>query len=75
MKDVIIAESCVQNERGYMDMTAETIGNSFVIRAEDHDDYAWTARCSVKKVLRCLIEAMGTDKVKEVLNELKVKEK
>lgn len=73
MEDVIIiAEGCIKNESGYMDLTAETVGKSFIISSENHDGYEWKAKCGVEEAFCCLVKSMGIEKVEEVLNKLKV---
>ena len=65
---VIIAESCICNEVGYMDLTAETEGNDFIVSTENHDGYEWKARCSTEHAFLKLVESIGIEKAEELLN-------
>lgn len=69
MKDItIIAESSIYNGKGYMDLSAEVIGNDFTISTEDHNGYEWQAKCSIEELVLCVIDSIGPEKIYEILN-------
>ncbi|HLO11291.1 MAG TPA: hypothetical protein VK190_03420 [Pseudoneobacillus sp.] len=53
---VLISESCIQNEIGYMDLTVKVVGNDFVVTAENHDGYKWTTKCKVEEIINKMLK-------------------
>jgi hypothetical protein len=51
MKDkILIAEDCIKNEIGYMDLCVQIKDGKLIVTAEDHDGYKWEAECDVEKI-------------------------
>lgn len=54
---ILIAESCIKNESGYMDITLKAEGDDLVVIATDHDGNEWKAKCSINQALKCLSDS------------------
>lgn len=48
---ILIADTNIKNEIGYIDIYAEIKDNELIIKVENHDGYKWVTKCDVKDLL------------------------
>lgn len=63
---MLLIETVIPNEVGYMDLWAEIEDDKFVIVAENHDGYQWETGCPVEDFLMELEKAKGGSKMEPI---------